>query len=425
MRQGSIYGGRRDCFIEEPVRPEFSGCKMKSQLAVPRITRGLKRSLLVNAALVVCAVTAMAQNPGGSGAVVNPTTVSRNRQMARHPAIAAEPAATLAELPPDTPVVTLMGVCEPAGKSESKDCKTVITRGQMDTIVALMAPGAPLLPHRQMAIDYVRMLAASKLATDRKLEQNPAAAVGLQGQNELARLQSLTKAFYRQLEENAANPTMAEMQQYYAGHPSEFEEGEVWRLSIPYLRQSKEGMRIDPAMLKAELNGLRNLLVIGYDFDQVQVQAYKDLGIKQTPPPTKLTMARRSNMPPDQAKVFDLQPGEFTPVIDSFTQFVILELVSKRTAALESVVSEIKENLKPARFRQELQNASSGVTAEFNLKYLGLSAQPALFSPLISAYSFGPGGTSPDSRKRTASRRPTANPAPSTRQPHTQSSPLE
>lgn len=423
MRQGSIYGGPENCFFEEPVRPEFSGCKTKSHLALPRITRGLKRSLLVNAALVVCAVTAMAQNPGGSGAVVNPTTVNRNRQMARHPARAAEPAPTVAELPPDTPVVTLNGVCEPAGKSESKDCKTVITRGQMDTIVALMAPGAPHLSHRQMAIDYVRMLAASKLATDRKLEQNPAAAMGLQGQNELARLQSLAKAFYRQLEENAANPTMTEMQQYYAERPSEFEEGEVRRLFIPDVRQSKEGMRIDPAMLKAELDGLRNLLVTGYDFDQVQVLAYKDLGIKQTPPPTMLTMARRNSMPPDQSIVFDLQPGEFTPVIQSYTRSVILELVSKRTAPFESVLPEIKDNLKQARFRQELQNASSSVTAEFNLKYLGLSAQPTLFSPLTNAYSFSPAGTSPDSRKRTASQRPTANPAPSTTQPQTQSSP--
>jgi len=194
-------------------------------------------------------------------------------------------------------------------------------------------------------------------------------------------------------------------------------------LSFPASGPTRNGMRLEPAIVQTEADALRKLAVDGYDFDQLQVQAYHDLGIVQPPPPTRLTMARRNSMPEDQAKVFDLPPGEVTPVIESFTRLVILKLVSKRIAPFESVLPEIKDDLKQERFRQEIDAATKSVSAEFNLQYLGMSAQPALFV-LQGVPSLTSAATSPDQRKAATSRRRMATSiAPNTMSPQGQSRP--
>ena len=321
------------------------------------------RRVLLNAALLACVTPAIAQNSNSSGTAANRATAKTNRQVVGSPTQAVKQAPTAVELPAETPVVTIKGVCDPGKESDSQDCKTVITRGQMDRIVERMAPGTPPASQPQFAIKYVRMLAAAKLAEDRKLEDNPVVAAELQKKVGPGRADVLAKAFYQQMEEAAANATDSELRQYYAEHPSEFEEGEVLRLSLPTSEYSRNGMRWDRALLKTEADGLRSRAVAGYDFDQLQVQAYTDLGIPQPPPPTRLTMARRNSIPEVQAQVFDLQAGEVTPVIESYTKLVFLKLVSKHTATFESVLPDIKAAVKQKRLQQEIEKASKSVTA--------------------------------------------------------------
>lgn len=377
--------------------------------------------VLFIAAMVACATQAIAQNSTGTGSVVNPGTTNTNQQTPHRPTRATQPAATAVELPAETPVVTIKGVCDPGKKSDSPDCKTVITRGQMDQIVERMAPGTSPASYPQLAIKYVRMLAAAKLAEERKLEDNPVVAAELQKKVGPARAEVLAKAFYQQLEEAAANATDSELRQYYAEHPSQFEEGEVWRLSLPISGYSRGGMRLSGAIIKTEADSLRNRAVLGYDFDQLQALAYSDLGIPQPPPPTRLTMARRNSMPEDQAQVFDLRPGGITPVIESYTKLVILKLVSKRIAPFESVLPEIKGDLKQKRLTQELENASKSVTADFNLRYLGMRAQPALFT-LHDMESLN-AATAPNQQRRMTRRPMATNTAPVTMPPQTQARP--
>ncbi len=374
----------------------------------------------VSVAILASAVLANAQNSSGSGSVVNPATANMHRKMVPGSTPAVEQAPAPEALPPDTPVVTLKGVCERAKRSEGQDCTSVITREQMDQIVARLAETSRQTSHNQLAVNYVRILAASRLAEDRKLETTPAVAAELMKRTGFARIEVLAKAFYGQIEEAAANAPLDELQRYYANHLSEFEEGEALRLSFPASGLMRNGMRLNPALVKTEADALRNLAVVGYDFDQLEAQAYKDLGIAQPVPPTRLTMARRNSMPEDQAKVFDLQPGEVTPVIESFTRLVILKLVSKRIATFESVLPEITDKLKQERLSEEIEAACKSVSAEFNLQYLGLSAQPALFVRQ-GVPSFASAATSPDQRKGAISRRRMAtNSAPTTMSPQGQ-----
>ena len=370
----------------------------------------MRSFLLFSMAVLGWTMPAMAQNPVGNQTAQNPATANINRRAARRPTQPAEPAPAPVELPSETPVVTLKGVCDAAEKSDSSDCKTVITRGQIDRIVARIAPGAPQASKPQFAVEYVRILAAAKLAVDRKLQDNPEVAAELEKKVGPARAEVLAKAFYRQVDEEAGNASNDELQQYYAAHASKFEEGEVLRLSLPISGNRRDGMRLNPAMVKTEAEALRTRAVAGFDFDQLEVQAYRDLGITLPPPLTRLTMARRSSMPEDQAIVFDLQPGEITPVIESYGKLVILKLVSKHTATFESVLPEIKADVKPERLTREMAKASKSVTADFNLEYLGVTDQPALFTVTGDAPSLAHAAASlaPDSRRRAVPRRPAA-----------------
>ena len=380
------------------------------------------RCVLLNAALLACVTPAIAQNSSRSRTAANPATTKTNRQVVGSATQAVKQAPTAVELPAETPVVTIKGVCDPGKKSESQDCKTVITRGQMDQIVERMAPHIPPASQPQFAVKYVRMLAAAKLAEDRKLEDNPVVAAELRKKVGPGRAEVLAKAFYQQMEEAAANATDSELRQYYTEHQSEFEEGEVLRLSLPTSGYSRHGMRLDHAMLKTEADALRSRAVAGYDFDQLQVQAYTDLGIPQSLPPTRLTMARRNSMPEDQARVLDLQPGEITPVIESYTKLEFMKLVSKHTVTFESVLPDIKAAVKQKRLAQEIEKASKSVTADFNLQYLGMHAQPALFTLHGDMQSLAKAAT--PSQGRRVSRRPMAtNTAPATVPPKTQAHP--
>ena len=123
-------------------------------------------------------------------------------------------------------------------------------------------------------------------------------------------------------------------------------------------------------------------------------------------------MAQRRSMTDDQATVFDLQPGEITPVIESYGKLVILKLVSKHTAEFESVLPEIKAGVKQERLWREMAKASKSVTADFNLQYLGMPAQPALFTFTEGAPSLAHAAAAPASRRRAVPRRTATPPTP-------------
>jgi hypothetical protein len=358
------------------------------------------RSVFIYAALLICGVPTIAQNPSAPHA---------SGQTPRRASPPVQPPPSLADVPADTAVVTLNGVCDATAQSKGEtNCKTVLTRAQMDKIVDTLATLTPLVSRQQLAINYVRMLAAVDLAQKRELDKKPEVARELKEKTTLGRAKALTQALYRQMEEEAENPSTAEIQQYYADHQAEYDQAELLRLSLPKTKLAPGAPPISPKLLKEEADSLHKRAVAGYDFDQLQKLAYEDLGITAELPPTKMALVRRKDLSPDEAKVFDLKPGEVTDVIDSYTSVLILKLVSKQGASLDSVMTDIKTDMRHARLLQEIQTATKSVTAEFNLQYIGMKAQPVLFPLPGSPQSQVLLGPSPEQRKRSAARKHTA-----------------
>jgi hypothetical protein len=365
------------------------------------------RTILMWTAVVLCVASLMAQNKQEGTTVRNPTThlLSQGRvePAARQPEL---PLQDSADLLSNTPVVTLDGVCDrPRKGGTGASCKTVMTRAQMDSMINTLEPNAPPMSRRQLAINYARLLAASGVAERRHLDKDPAVAKELQIQQKIVRMQVLANRLYQQIKAQAANVSTSEIEQYYADHQASFEQGDVRRLSIPRPAPTTNVQTQDDSAWKAKADELRKRAAAGEDFDHLQRDGYKDLGIEATAPPTKLNMVRRSNLRPVEGIVFDLKPGEVSPVLDSQGTLVILKLESKQSISMEAARQEIQSVLRLERMQQELRNATQSAKAQFNLRYLDTPSAPELFPPPVLAQLPAQPGPQPNSLSRVPSRR--------------------
>jgi hypothetical protein len=286
------------------------------------------------------------------------------------------------EFPPETTVLTVQGVCEPAPKgAEGKDCKTEVKRTEIDAVINTLEPRATSAARRQLAINYARLVAAAGEAERQHLEKDPEVMLQLAVFERLVRLQVLANKMYLQMQGRANNVPGAETAKYYSEHGADFEQGEVRMLSLPKNTVSPGGEAQELGVLKVKTEELRARAAAGEEFDQLQQEAYKELGIKTELPSTKLNMARRMNLPMEERGVFDLEPGQVTPVMELPRAFVVMKLVSKERIPLESAKAQIVSTLQQERMKEETRKSTESGKAEFNLKYFELPAAPDLYPP--------------------------------------------
>jgi len=148
---------------------------------------------------------------------------------------------------------------------------------------------------------------------------------------------------------------------------------------------TESGRPLDRAAVKAEMEALRSRAAAGEDLNQLQQEAYKHLHIQAPPPPVNVQTLRRLGLQGDEAKAFDLNPGEISAVLDLPAAFAIVKMESKDTAPLDSVRQEIDAALRRDRMQIELSKATKKISAQFNLPYLGLSSQPDTFGPAATS----------------------------------------
>lgn len=359
------------------------------------------RNVLTLLVVLSCALPVMAQS-AQPGPVLqsHAPSLSRPHLTRPVPGQAATPLTSAAGMPADTPVVSLDGVCDRSSGTTSKACKTVITRGQLDRMLETTTTDATPAARRQFAVKYARILAASAVAERQHLDRDPAVAQAIQAQMKLARQQVLAAALYRKLTAQAGKVPESETQNYYSEHQTDFEEAELRRLSIPKSGVTDNGQPLDADKAKAKADELRKRALAGDDFQQLQQDAYKDLGINASLPATKLNLVRRSDLAREEQKVLDLKPGEVSEVVDLPDAFVVLKLEAKRTLAVSSVQNEINTILQTDHMRKELQDTAKNVKADFNLKYLEMPAAPELFPMPALSPSPGRPWTPRDPRSR-------------------------
>lgn len=300
------------------------------------------------------------------------------------------------ELASTTPIVTLKGLCDaaPAFKTarataaktartgvnaRPKTCQTVITKGQMDDLLDMLIPGATPEQRSGFALNYIRLLAASQVALEKRLDHDPVVAKEVEARTQFTRMQVMAGSLYHRVEALAEDVKDSEIQSYYSGNQGNFLQGEVQRILLP--KAVAGGAPVDLAKLKGKAEELRARAAKGEDFDQLQHEAYLALNPNGSVPPTKLATVHRTSLPSAERSVFDLRPGEVTPVVDTQGALEILKLVSAKPVPLETVREEIKIALTNGHLLLLMKDATQDVTANFNLAYLELPKAPELFLP--------------------------------------------
>jgi hypothetical protein len=273
-------------------------------------------------------------------------------------------------------VITIDGVC--GGKIPAKPtpgCQTVVTRAEFERLADALDPRMPAQRRQQLADAYSRMLVMTDAAEQRGLDKSPEAQEVLR----FMRMQTLMQLLLRDLQKEATNVPAAEVEKYYNEHPEKFEEAALLRLFIPKTPPGGE-KGADDKTLQAEAEKIRAAAVSGGDFEKLEKQAYDDLGLK-TPPPTSAGMQRRENLPASQAKVFDLQPGKVSEVLDEAGGLYIFKIESKKKVPLPEATAEINRTLESERMKAAVEKLTSNVKTVLSEEYFG--ATPASGGPAV------------------------------------------
>ncbi|MGH9554108.1 MAG: peptidylprolyl isomerase, partial [Terriglobales bacterium] len=277
---------------------------------------------------------------------------------------------------PGAPVIPIAVICEKPSTSLAGDCMTVVTRAEFEQLVNTVAPTIAPPARKQLATQYGMALVMVHKAHQMGLDQGPK----FQELMRVARIGVLTKELSQSLQDEAGHISDKEIEAYYHSHDAEFEEVELQRIFIPLRKQvveSKDKPEDDAAKkqeqesedaMKKLADGLRARAAAGEDFEKLQDEAIAASEMKGKPP-TKLGKVRRTSLPPDQAAIFNLKPGETSQLISTPNGYLLYKVGEKDTLPLDKVQAEISSSLRSQRMQDALQKIQQSATPELNEKY--------------------------------------------------------
>jgi hypothetical protein len=300
-----------------------------------------------------------------------------------HPAAAKAPEG--ATVPREAAVITIPGICDKPSVDKSKpaDCKTVVTRAEFERLVEAVAPTIAPPARKQLATQYGVALVMVHKAHQMGLDKGPR----FEELMRVARVGVLTKELSQHLQDDAAHVSDQDVESYYHKNEPAFQEAYLQRIFIPRSKQvaeNKEKSSGDEAKktqqeseeaMKKEADALRARAAAGEDFDKLQEEAATAAEFKGKPP-TKLGKVRRTSLPPAQAEVMDLKPGETSQLITTPNGYLIYKTGEKDTLPLDKVHDEIVSTLRSQRIQDAMQTIQKSATPELNEKYFA-EASPA------------------------------------------------
>jgi hypothetical protein len=313
-----------------------------------------------------------------SGTMANAGVAPAHKSEETHPQAAVD-------LPLATPVITINGLCEnpPANKSAAADCKTVITRAEFEKLVDTVQPKMPASARKQFASNYARALVMSEKAAQMGLDKSPEYAEHMR----LARIQVLSTELNRAVQDEAAQISDKDIEDYYHNNISSFEQADMERIYIPKLphqeaSDTKLSVSEREKRTQASVEAMRMLAdklharaVAGEDFTKLQLDAYEAAGIKSTAANVAIAKMMRSRLPASQVFVMDLKPGEISTVIDDQNGYFLYKLKSKSTLKLDDAREQIKGTLRAQHVAAEMKEIQESATTTFNDVYF-VSPQP-------------------------------------------------
>jgi hypothetical protein len=298
-----------------------------------------------------------------------------------HPGDDASPPKSLR---PDDPVITVRGLCKgkesSAAAVKTPDCKTIVTREQFERLaaaVAIVGQPVPLNGRRQLAQTYVDLLAYEKAARPAKTESSPE----FQDLMELIRLRTLAEIHRRNLQARFQTPTAQEIDDYYRQNLSNFIDMRLSRILIPRKNPSAVNQEEYEKLALGVANELRERAAKGEDFDQLQKEGYKALGLASAPG-TNMGNRRKTNLlPENRDEILGLSEGGVSKVEPETFGFVIYKVGAKALLPKETVKDEIAREISRQRLENAVKEITADVVPEFNQEYFPATPSPAPNTP--------------------------------------------
>src|ERR1035437_1954135 len=355
------------------------------------------------------------------------------------------PADPSAAVPPTAAVITIMGVCSaqpkaaaakgmaakpatalkaPAAKTPAADCKTVITKAEFEKLANGVSPNVTPQLKKQLAGVLPRLIAMSNEAKKKGLDKTPQ----FEETVKFATMQILTNALQRNTQEEAGKISPEEIEKYYQEHADTYEQLNVDRLFVPRTKQGeaeaqeegekgeKPGEEAQKAKqaeekTKAEegeqamsklAESLRARAVAGEDFVKLQKEAFDAAGMKIGSPTVNLPSVRRTGLPPAQAAVFDLKPGEVSHVINDSGGHYIYKVNGNSQIPLDQAKTEIRSKLQNDRMREMMDSLNNSFQVETSEAYFGPGGVGTAAPPPRHPHSQSAPSTAPAAQPQTA-----------------------
>jgi hypothetical protein len=372
----------------------------------------MSRSTILVLALSCALSYAYGQEPG-SNQTPAPSAAAIPNSQSSTPASGSAAATGLAtettKVPMDQAVITLKGVCQtkagvtipPAG------CVSSLTREQFERMTkALQQPGKPPMPPdvlRNFASQYSKLLVFADAARELGLENDPRVQEILQ----FAKNQILTDALNQHIVQEYSHLSDQQIEDYYNQNPKKYVEATLQRVMIP--RGGVGGQaKPDDAEEKAYAEKIRTRWIAGEDPVKLQKEAMEHAGLTTPPPDVNVGARRPGTLPEAHEGVFDLKPGELSPVFSDPGSLFVYKLISIRELPLSDVKASISSTLQRQMITDKIEQIQKSATVDLNEAYFGPDTGTTMHRTIITPK--GGGGAKPNSES--APPNPNATPAP-------------
>ena len=288
-------------------------------------------------------------------------------------------------VPRDAPAITLSGLCNngfdpstiaghslPGGEPPDRvtapraatrpDCKVVVTREQLEKLSSAL--GARSSTGLALAYQYAEMLRFAAKGHELEIENDPR----FREKVRYSYLREMAQFAVVVMQERADDFQDAELENYYQEDPGHFVQMQLSQLAVPKQKTHKDGStsktasQVDTAAegdMKKLAVRMQKEAAAGGNFAALEDRVYKIAG-DEAVPGTELGVRT-----PDRKLIFDLQPGQVSPVFEDSHEYLILKCVHRRTMPL----AESRHFYGQLRMKAVRKALEDDVTTQFNDEY--------------------------------------------------------
>jgi hypothetical protein len=301
-----------------------------------------------------------------------------------------QPAEDKSDVSPDTPVITINGVCD-KGAVAGQDCKTVVTREQFESIVKSQQPNLPPAARKQVATRLVNILLLSQKAHELGLDKGPE----FDEQMYVAQLLAKARLASEHMQKEAAKVSDQEIADYYSAHANDFRTVSYDRLYVPKQKQVdatadkpndpdvQKKRQASEAEMKEEADKLRARAAAGEDFSKLQQEAYDFAGMKLKASNTRVDKVRKNALPPTDAAIFDLKKGDVSQVFNDPQGYMVYKIEDFQVQPLSDIREEVARTLQGQKVKEMSESLQKTATNDttYNDSYFAVPAPPTLRNP--------------------------------------------